>query len=257
MALASDCWLDGGRSRCGGVSAGGLFVRDGKTVFVLYALFRVRVSVFFLLKGSDGYSSGARWLLLVVASSVASSRVFLSHDITWCQKRSGPRSQLFTSSQLLFNNHWKYSSHQRNFFRPPRHITRAMPKHDQPIPDIQAVRAIRDHYRHWETRFHGYCLLEGCRAKDRITGTENHYIAAKRPFELAALSSAIPASEWNTLDNVIASKIPADNTEKPWVSLQKIEELTLMNPSTDSEKTYFIETANENLMTLPSLWLSL
>ncbi|KAL9983052.1 hypothetical protein ACROYT_G005176 [Oculina patagonica] len=96
----------------------------------------------------------------------------------------------------------------------------------QQILDVQAVRSNRDHYRHWETRFHDYCLLEGYRnpAKDRFTETTDHYILAKRPFELAVLRSAIPAAEWNTLDDVIASKIPADDAGKPWVWLQKIKE---------------------------------
>lgn len=38
-----------------------------------------------------------------------------------------------------------------------------MPKHEKLILDVQAVRANRDHFRHWETRFHDYCLLEGYR----------------------------------------------------------------------------------------------
>ena len=75
-------------------------------------------------------------------------------------------------------------------------------------------------------RFHDYCLLEGYRnpAKDRLTQTADHYIAEKRPFELAVLRSAIPSSEWNTLDDVIASKIPADDAAKPWIWLQKLKE---------------------------------
>ena len=101
-----------------------------------------------------------------------------------------------------------------------------MPKHDKPILDVSAVRANRDHFCHWETRFHDFCLLEGYRnpAKDRLTQTADHYIEAKRPFELAVLRSAIPSSEWNTLDDVIASKISADDTDKPWIWLQKIKE---------------------------------
>ena len=95
-----------------------------------------------------------------------------------------------------------------------------MPKHDKPILDVHAVRANRDHFRHWETRFHDYCLLEGYRnpAKNRLTETADHYISAKRPFELAVLRSAIPASEWNTL--------PTDDADKPyaWVWLQKRKE---------------------------------
>lgn len=84
----------------------------------------------------------------------------------------------------------------------------------------------RDHYRHWETRFHDYCLLEGHRnsAKDRLTETVDHFIAAKRPFELAVPRSAIPATEWNTLDDVIASKIPTVDAGKPWIWLLKIKE---------------------------------
>lgn len=84
----------------------------------------------------------------------------------------------------------------------------------------------RDHYRHWETRFHDYCLLEGHSnsAKDRLTETVDHFIAAKRPFELAVLRSAIPATEWNTLDDVIASKIPTVDAGKPWIWLLKIKE---------------------------------
>ena len=85
-----------------------------------------------------------------------------------------------------------------------------MPKHDKPILDVSAIRINKDHFRNWETRFHDYCLLEGYRnpAKDRLTQTTDHYIEAKRPFELAVLRSTIPSSEWNTLDDVITSKIP-------------------------------------------------
>ena len=84
-----------------------------------------------------------------------------------------------------------------------------MPKHDKPILDIDAVRANFRHFRHWETRFHDYCLLECYRnpAKDRLTHTADHCIEAKKPVELAVLRSAIPSSEWNTLDDGITSKI--------------------------------------------------
>ena len=100
------------------------------------------------------------------------------------------------------------------------------PKHDKPILDVHAVRADQDHFLHLETRFHDYCLLEGYRnsAKNRLTETANHYISAKRPFELPVLHSAIPASEWNTLNDVIVSKIPTNDIDKPWVWLQKIKE---------------------------------
>jgi hypothetical protein len=48
-----------------------------------------------------------------------------------------------------------------------------------------------DNFRHWETRFDDYCLLEGYRdpTKDRTTQTNGHYIAAKWPFEVAILWS--------------------------------------------------------------------
>ena len=99
-------------------------------------------------------------------------------------------------------------------------------KHDKPILDINAVRANRDHFRHWEIRLHDYCLLEGYRnpAKDRLTQTADHYIEAKRPFELAVLRGAIPSSEWNTLVDIITSKIPPDDADKPWIWLQKIKD---------------------------------
>lgn len=94
-----------------------------------------------------------------------------------------------------------------------------MLKHDKPIFDVhvQVVRSNRNHYRHWETGFLDYSLLEGYRnpAKDRLTEMADHYITVKRPFELADLRSAIPATEWNTLDDIIASKIPTDDVEKP------------------------------------------
>lgn len=49
----------------------------------------------------------------------------------------------------------------------------------------QALRSNCDRYRHWETRFYDYCLLEGYRnsSKNRLTETADHYIAVKRPFE--------------------------------------------------------------------------
>lgn len=73
---------------------------------------------------------------------------------------------------------------------------------------------------------HDSCLLEGYRnpAKDRLTQTADHYIEAKRQFELAVLRPVIPSSEWNTLDDVITSKIPPDDADKPWIWLQKIKE---------------------------------
>lgn len=72
-----------------------------------------------------------------------------------------------------------------------------MQKHNKPILDV--------HYRHWETRSRDYCLLEGYRnlAKDRFMKISDHYITLKRPFELAVLHSAIPASEWNTLSTTL------------------------------------------------------
>ena len=38
-----------------------------------------------------------------------------------------------------------------------------MPKHDKPILDVSTIRINRDHFRHWETCIHDYCLLEGYR----------------------------------------------------------------------------------------------
>ena len=101
-----------------------------------------------------------------------------------------------------------------------------MPRHDKPILNVNAVRANRDHFCHWETLFHNYCLLEGYRnpAKDKLTHTTDHYIEAKRPFEQAILCSSIPLSEWNTLNDVITSKILADDADKPWIWLQKFKE---------------------------------
>ena len=54
-----------------------------------------------------------------------------------------------------------------------------------------------------------YCLLEEYwnSAKDKITQTNDHYIDANRPFELAVLRCTIPQSEWNTLDDVIATNV--------------------------------------------------
>jgi hypothetical protein len=41
---------------------------------------------------------------------------------------------------------------------------------------------------------------------------------------MAVLGTAIPSSEWNSLDDVIAPKILADDQQKAWVWLQKIKE---------------------------------
>ena len=116
-----------------------------------------------------------------------------------------------------------------------------MPKHDKLILDVNAVRANQDHFRHWKTWFHDYCLLEGYRnpAKDRLTHTSDHYIEAKRPFELAVVRSAIPSSEWNTLDDVITSKIPAHDADKPWVWLQKIKEHYIGASTLMQDRYYF------------------
>ena len=116
-----------------------------------------------------------------------------------------------------------------------------MPKHEKPILDVQAVRANRDHFRHWETRFHDYCLLEGYRdpSKDRQTATAEHYIAAKRPYEIAVLRTAIPATEWNTLDDVIASKIPAADQGKPWIWLERLKQHYVGASTLMQDRYYF------------------
>ena len=131
-----------------------------------------------------------------------------------------------------------------------------MPKHDKPVLDVQAVRANRDHYRHWETRFHDYCLLEGYRnpAKNRTTETADHFIAAKRPFELAVLRSAIPASEWNTLDDVIASKIPTEDAEKPWIWLQHIKEHYVGASTLMQDRYHFWSKMSQATQTSISAW---
>ena len=93
--------------------------------------------------------------------------------------------------------------------------------YEKSILDVQAVRPNRYHNRYWETRFHDKCLLEGYRnpAKSRLTETGDHYIVARRRFELA-----IPATEWDTLHSEIASKIPNDDAGKHWIWLQKNKE---------------------------------
>ncbi len=92
--------------------------------------------------------------------------------------------------------------------------------------DVLAIRANGDHFRYWETRFHDYGLLEGYRdpSKSRETETDAHYITAKRPFKIAVLRTAIPSSEWTTLDDVITPKILTGYQGKPWVWLKKIKE---------------------------------
>ena len=70
-------------------------------------------------------------------------------------------------------------------------------KNEKPILDFEAVRANYDRYRHWGNHFPDFCILEGYRdtKKNRITETNDHYIAAKRHFELAVPRSAIPPTK--------------------------------------------------------------
>ena len=105
-------------------------------------------------------------------------------------------------------------------------------------------------------RFHDYCLLEGYRnpAKDRLTHTSDHYIEAKRPFELAVLRSAIPSSEWNTLDDVITSKIPADDANKPRIWLQKITEHYVGASTLMQDRYYFWVQLTQADQTSISAW---
>ena len=97
--------------------------------------------------------------------------------------------------------------------------TTIIPKNEKPVLHFEAVRANRDRYRHWGTHFYDFCLLE----RNRLTETNDHYIAAKRPFELAVLRNVIPPTEWETLDDVIASKISERDKGKPWIWLEKIK----------------------------------
>ena len=87
-------------------------------------------------------------------------------------------------------------------------------------------------------------MLEGYRnpAKDRLTD---------RPFELAVLRSAIPAAEWNTLDDVNASKIPVDDAGKPWVWLQKNQGALCWRKHLDAGS---IPLLDENVTSTPNLY---
>ncbi|CAB4003540.1 Hypothetical predicted protein [Paramuricea clavata] len=97
-----------------------------------------------------------------------------------------------------------------------------MSKNEKPVLDIQVVQANGDIGK--LTFMITVCSKDTeIQQKDRTTQTNYHYIAAKRPFEIAVLRTAIPSSEWNT-HNVIAPKIVADDQHKPWVWLQKIKE---------------------------------
>ena len=101
-----------------------------------------------------------------------------------------------------------------------------MLKHDKSFLDIQAVRSNEDHSRHWEPGSMTTVYLvdtETC-YKDKLTKTVDYYIATKQPFQLVVLCSTIPAAEWNTLGNVITSKILAGDTGKPWIWLKKFKE---------------------------------
>jgi len=79
-------------------------------------------------------------------------------------------------------------------FQPRHYITNhTMPKHDKPILDINAVRANRDHFRHWETRFHDSCLLEGYRnpAKDINTNGRSLH-RSKKTIRVSRSSQSDP-----------------------------------------------------------------
>ena len=131
-----------------------------------------------------------------------------------------------------------------------------MPKHDKPIIEIPALRSNRDHYRHWETRFRDCCLLEGYRnpSKDRLTETAANYMAAKRPFELAILRNAIPATKWNTSNDVIASKMPDEDAGKPRVWFKKIKELYVGASTFMKERHYFWAKLSQADQTSISTW---
>ena len=132
-----------------------------------------------------------------------------------------------------------------------------MPKQEKSILDVQAVRANRDHFQHWETHFHDYCLLEEYRnpAKDRITQTSEHYIAAKQPF--AVLHSTILPSEWNTLDNVIAIKILESDKGKPWIWLEKIKKHYVEASTLMQDHYYFWAKMTQADQTSISAWETL
>ena len=115
-------------------------------------------------------------------------------------------------------------------------------QNEKPVLDFEAVRANRDRYRHWGTHFYDFCLLGGYR--DQITRTESQkltiiYIATKRHFELAVLRSVITPTEWNTFDDVIASKIAEDDSGKPWMWLEKIKEYYMEASSLIQDRYYF------------------
>ena len=72
---------------------------------------------------------------------------------------SSPYIGPFISKHNLFsqttpnNCLWLLWLNEPHAFQPLHYITnRTMPKHDKPLVDINAVRANRDHFRHWETR---------------------------------------------------------------------------------------------------------
>ena len=100
----------------------------------------------------------------------------------------------------------------------------SLPKLKQ--PSFSLAGNIAENWRNFEERFNDFCMASAFRdpSKDPETETEAHYIAAKRPLELAALRLSLPDETLSLMRYTIAPLFTADeDKKKPWLWVKHLK----------------------------------
>ena len=92
-------------------------------------------------------------------------------------------------------------------------------------PSFSLAGNIPENWRNFEERFDDFCTANAFRdtTKDPATQTEQYYISAKRPLELAALRLSLPDETLSLMRYTIAPLITSDDDKKKsWIWLQHL-----------------------------------
>jgi hypothetical protein len=89
------------------------------------------------------------------------------------------------------------------------------------LPILSVEGNKKENFRLWRTRFNDYCIIKQYRDPEK-EANEDHYIKAKRPFEIASFRSALPDDVLNTVQYNITPRIVGADRKKPWLWMEEL-----------------------------------
>ncbi len=88
-------------------------------------------------------------------------------------------------------------------------------------PELVLSGNMRENFRLWRTRFNDYCIIKEYRDPSKTTD-EEHYIQAKRPFEISSFRSALPNEVLKIVQYSVEPQLSIAEKTQPWIWMSKL-----------------------------------